>query len=104
MLSADEPDRKDQLRGVLTNGFQWIFFIVYINKDGKGGTFKKSVPIMFAPQAQYFTGEMKMTIPQHIPDMICGILTYWVSLLLAHLTTLIEVTIARTQLRGSQRR
>jgi hypothetical protein len=33
---------KSILCGTVTNGHEWIFLIFYLNKDGIGGTYKKS--------------------------------------------------------------
>lgn len=59
--------RKDVLRGALTNGREWIFLIIMSN--GKGATYRRSLPVMFDPPK----------IGEAWPDLVTGILLHWVS-------------------------
>jgi hypothetical protein len=64
---------KGILRGAVTNGREWVFLIFYLDKDGIGGTFVKSPIIEIRASNSY---------PYHIlppgPDIVAGIVTYWV--------------------------
>ncbi|KAL0952597.1 hypothetical protein HGRIS_006852 [Hohenbuehelia grisea] len=66
--------KKTQLRGTITNGFTWIFVIVYLNDTG-GGTYSISWPLAFSiAQANelYHVPEM-----DKMPNLISAVLTYW---------------------------
>jgi hypothetical protein len=66
--------RKSILRGALTNRHEWIFLILYLNKDGEGGTYTESPTVKIQVSESY---------PYHVlppgPDIVAGILAYWVS-------------------------
>lgn len=63
---------KGIIRGALTNGHDWIFLILYLNKDGDGGTYAESPTIKI---------QVSDTFPYHVispgPDIVAGILAYW---------------------------
>ena len=65
--------RKGILRGALTNGHEWIFLILYLNEDGDGGMYAESPTIKIQVSDSY---------PYHVlspgPDIVAGILAYWV--------------------------
>ena len=66
-FSQDLP-RKKVVRGVLSNGSEWLFIILRLNKNGKGGGYMASRHIMTGPGVRY-----------HIKsDIIAGILAHWV--------------------------
>jgi len=61
--------RKKVLRGALTNGQNWIFLLVQLNDDYDGASYKQS-------------SKVKLTNYGGLgwkPDLIAGILAYWVS-------------------------
>lgn len=60
--------KKKFLRGALTSGHDWIFLIIELNADGDGATYQHSYP--FEPH--------KREIGEMWPDLVTGILYYWV--------------------------
>lgn len=64
---------KQILRGAVTNGYEWVFVIFYLDKDGIGGTYKASPPIRINVGNNY---------PYHVhspePNIVAGIVAYWV--------------------------
>ena len=72
MLSHIRPG-KELYAGALTNGQEWIFLILYLNKDGNGGTCTES-PIIKLP--------VNDNNPYHVlslgPHIVGGIMAYWV--------------------------
>lgn len=64
---------KQILRGAVTNGYEWVFVIFYLDKDGVGGTYKTSPTITIQVNNNY---------PYHVlssgPDIVAGIVAYWV--------------------------
>ena len=63
--------RRDRVRGALTNGHEWIFIILYFGAGGKGASYKYSGTIRYCVM-----GDGKPEEPY--PDIIAGILSYWV--------------------------
>jgi hypothetical protein len=64
---------KKILCGAVTNGHEWKFLIFYLGKDGIGGMYKESPIIKIHVKDDY---------PYHIlppgPDIVAGIVAYWV--------------------------
>jgi len=69
--------RKKVLRGVLTNGRAWIFLIIKFNDNYEGASYKQSFVVQLRT-AENIDGQ----IPGPWPDLIAGILSHWVSLML----------------------
>jgi len=71
--------RKKVLRGALTNGRDWIFLLVKLDDAYDGVSYKQSSVVQF-----WTTGSLdgQVVIPEPWPDLITGILAYWVSLML----------------------
>jgi hypothetical protein len=65
--------RKRVLRGALTNGRDWIFLLIKLNDDYHGASYQQSSMVQLTTIGRVVTPE---------PDLIAGILAYWVSLLL----------------------
>ena len=63
------------LRDAVTNGHQWEFIILYLNEDRIGGGTYHTSPIIKI--------DVTRTYPFQVispgPDIIAGILAYWVS-------------------------
>ena len=61
------------VRGALSDGYEWIFIILHLNENGKGGEHKMSREIRF---------KLNNDAPVHIedldPDIVAGILAHWV--------------------------
>ena len=70
--------RKKILCGALTNGCEWIFLLVKLNDNYDGATFKQSFVIQLTTLG---TLGSQLQLPPE-PDLIAGILAYWVSLML----------------------
>ncbi|KAH9002734.1 hypothetical protein EDB86DRAFT_3040806 [Lactarius hatsudake] len=62
------------LRGALTNGHSWIFVLIVLNSDGNGAKYRYSTPIGF----QWGIGDMPPQIEKPWPDVLAGILLYWI--------------------------
>ena len=71
--------RKKVLRGALTNGYDWVFILVKLNDNYDGASYKHSIPVNFSTTA---SPDGQVVIPKPWPDVIAGILVYWVSLML----------------------
>jgi hypothetical protein len=75
VLLTNEPplSSKGILCGAVTDGLEWIFLIFYLDKDGIGGMYKISPTIKIHVSKSY---------PYHIlspgPDIVAGIVAYWV--------------------------
>jgi hypothetical protein len=65
--------RKGILRDALTNGHEWIFLILYLNEDGVGGTYAESLTIKIQVSDSY---PYRVLSPG--PDIVAGILAYWI--------------------------
>ena len=71
-FSQGSPRRKI-IRGVISDGYQWVFIILHLNENGKGGGY-------------WITDEMPIgsgydhleRIESPKPDVIAGILAHWV--------------------------
>ena len=75
ILQSQWLGRKTHIRGALTNGYEWLFLILNINSNGKGGSYRISDrSYSAAPQE----AGINMVIPDMPPDMIAGILASWV--------------------------
>jgi len=64
---------RDIIRGALSDGYEWIFVILYCKKNGSGGTYRLSPRIRLET-----TGEYPGQFLPDFPDIIAGILTHWV--------------------------
>ena len=73
---ADPLISKDILRGALTNGREWIFLIVS-RKNGDGATYKES--FVHTYDVLHTAKHSPPDIVKPKPDLIAGILSYWVS-------------------------
>jgi len=71
-----KPHRQNIFRGALTNGLEWIFIILYLIDDGHGATYKHSTPLKIGFESLPFGPE---SVEEPAPDVIAGILSYWVS-------------------------
>ncbi len=69
------PHRQNTFRGALTNGLEWVFIILYLNDNGNGATYKYSNSVKINVVSEPFGPER---IKGHAPDVIAGILSYWV--------------------------
>jgi hypothetical protein len=65
--------RKKVLCGALTNGHYWIFLLVKVNNNYDGASYKHSSVVQLTTSGSQ---------PSFQPDLIAGILAYWVSLML----------------------
>jgi hypothetical protein len=70
--------RKKVVRGALTNGHEWIFILIKLNDNYDGATYKQS-SMLKLPTLGSLTSQLEVT---REPDLIAGILAYWVSLIL----------------------
>ena len=68
-FSQDLP-RKKIVRGVLSNRSGWLFIILRLNKNGKGG----GSPEMKIDSETSFPYRVK----GHVPDIVAGVLAHWV--------------------------
>ncbi|THU94927.1 hypothetical protein K435DRAFT_860096 [Dendrothele bispora CBS 962.96] len=75
MYACARTMQKDILRGALTNGLDWIFLILYLNRDKKGGSFRQSGTLKICSRRS-LTGHATVLEPE--PDAIAGILSYWI--------------------------
>ncbi|PPQ91549.1 hypothetical protein CVT25_008668 [Psilocybe cyanescens] len=67
--------KKTHIRGILTNGYEWLFLVLTVNQDGKGASYRVSDhPYSAAPQ-ENFGNEVIPDVPL---DMISGILASWI--------------------------
>lgn len=75
LIATVEPhsSRKEIVRGALTNGYDWIFLIFYLDENGIGGTYGKSPTIKIQVSGTY---PYRVVSPG--PDIVAGILAYWV--------------------------
>ncbi|KAG6825690.1 hypothetical protein H0H92_002831 [Tricholoma furcatifolium] len=64
--------RKKVIRGAMTDGYTWMFVILYLREDGDGdgGSFWRSSIYEIETSGTHVRG--------HGPDIITGILAYWV--------------------------
>ncbi|KAF9078652.1 hypothetical protein BDP27DRAFT_1309950 [Rhodocollybia butyracea] len=70
------------IRGALTNGREWQFIILSINKGGNGASYKFSPIIDYSVLLPMDGGDPKPL--QSRPDVIAGILSDWVRWLMYH--------------------
>lgn len=63
----------------MTNGREWIFLIVYCNPDGDGAAYKESFVRTFDAIHKDTRGPPEIDIVRPNPDVIAGVLAYWVS-------------------------
>ena len=61
------------IRGALTNGHEWIFFLLKLNDDGNGGKYfqSKGIPLMTASRGE----EM---VSRETSSLIAAIIAHWV--------------------------
>ncbi|KAG6807751.1 hypothetical protein H0H93_001120, partial [Arthromyces matolae] len=71
MYASGKKVRTRHIRGVLSNGYQWLFVILHINADGKGATYHVSKRTFSAQPAEPAT-----TIPN--VDLIAAMLSSWI--------------------------
>jgi hypothetical protein len=62
------------VRGVLTNGDEWLFVVLTVNSDGRTSYAVSTRSLSVAPQ---YVGD-KMVLSEDQADMIAGILASWV--------------------------
>jgi len=80
--------RKKVLHGALTNGRDWIFLLVKFNDNYDGAFYKQSFVVKYYTQPPVGLSrttespDRQVVIPKPWPDLIAGILVYWVSLML----------------------
>ncbi|KAF9061542.1 hypothetical protein BDP27DRAFT_328388 [Rhodocollybia butyracea] len=60
---------KDTIRGAVSNGNEWIFIILHLNKDNDGASFQTSSVV------KYVVSNNEVDKPW--PDLIAGILSSW---------------------------
>jgi len=68
--------KKKVVRGVLTNGCDWIFLLVKLNDDWDGATYKFSTMMKYRGAVESLNGEREILAPW--PDLIAAVLLYWV--------------------------
>jgi len=73
--------REDIVRGVLTNGFEWIFLILHLNKGGKGGKYMASPTVRII-----MDHDITWKVLSPGPDIVAGILADWVCSALSFLS------------------
>ncbi|KAE9401740.1 hypothetical protein BT96DRAFT_817563 [Gymnopus androsaceus JB14] len=75
--SSKHYSRKDTVCGALTNGHEWMFILLSLNKDGNGASYKLSTLIQYtvANDSLDACGDLKPAHPW--PDIIAGILLDW---------------------------
>ncbi|KAH8996836.1 hypothetical protein EDB92DRAFT_2036180 [Lactarius akahatsu] len=68
--------QKKILCGALTNGHDWVFLLVKLNDDYDGASYQQSPMI----QLQITRGvDNQLVIHEPWPDLIAGILSYWIT-------------------------
>ncbi|KAG6829097.1 hypothetical protein H0H92_005710 [Tricholoma furcatifolium] len=66
--------QRSTIRGALTDGYSWIFIILFFNKEGKGASWRRSLAIWYTMEDVHGA-----RIPKDAePDVIAGILAHWV--------------------------
>ena len=70
--------RKKIIRGALTNGRDWLFLFIKLNDDYNGASYKESALIQLSIKG-VLGSQLQLSSE---PDLIAGILAYWVSLML----------------------
>ncbi|KXN84577.1 hypothetical protein AN958_12325 [Leucoagaricus sp. SymC.cos] len=68
--------KKEIIRGGLTNGHEWLFIILYSNKNGEGASYKFSTTFTYRTVPCDATGAEEKQ--ETGPDVIAGILLYWI--------------------------
>ena len=63
------------MRGALTNNYEWWFFLLTVNSNGEGASYRVSDRSYSAAPME---GGVDMVIPDMPPDLIAGILASWV--------------------------
>jgi len=94
MLIANvEPhlSRKGILRGAITDGHEWMFLILYLNKNGIGGIYSTSPIFKIQISATY---PFQVLSPE--PDIIAGIIAHWVCCILFYLVCPYKQTLGGT--------
>jgi hypothetical protein len=66
--------RKDVIRGALTRGDEWMFFVLIINDNGDGAKYWQSEELSFLARSP----GTRVTIEAPWPDIVAGILAHWV--------------------------
>ncbi|KAF9642072.1 hypothetical protein BDM02DRAFT_3193961 [Thelephora ganbajun] len=73
MYTSAKHLRKSVIRGALTDRHDWIFLVLYLNEDGVGGAYFQSPTIKMQVSSNY-----PYSVLSPGPDIIAGILAYWV--------------------------
>jgi len=73
VTSSQASSRAKIVRGAISNGYKWVFVILQLDENGKGGGYKISPEIAI---------DFERNFPNHVsgrgPDIIAGILAHWV--------------------------
>ena len=65
--------REKVVRGVVSDGREWKFIILYLNKDRKGGGYKVSPQVVIGYEPNDPFHDIRPG-----PDIVTGILAHWV--------------------------
>lgn len=67
---------RDVIRGVITNGYEWMFIILSVDKDGERASYKFSATIQY--NVSYDPSvRLKVNIHEPWPDILAGTLAHW---------------------------
>jgi len=72
MYGCAKALKKDVIRGALTSGDKWMFFVLVINDNGDGAKYWQSVELSFLSRLG-----TRATIEAPWPDIVAGILAHW---------------------------
>jgi hypothetical protein len=78
--------RKKVLCGALTNGHDWIFLLVKLDNNYDGASYKQFC-VVWLRTIESLNGQV--VILKLWPNLIAGILVYWVSLMLIYMIELL---------------
>jgi len=70
---SQDVSRKKVIRGALSNGYEWVFLILELDENGKGGNYRTSRPTVIGSGYSYLD-----RIENPWPDVVAGILAHWV--------------------------
>ena len=73
-FSQDVP-REMVIRGALSDGYRWVFIVLRLNEDGKGGVFWMTGDIDLGSG---FDELERVNVIDPGPDIVAAILAYWV--------------------------
>ena len=71
-FSQGLPSKKI-IRGVISDGYQWVFIILHLNENGKGGGYWITDETPIGSAYDYLE-----CIESPKPDIVAGILAHWV--------------------------